>query len=39
MKDMPILTDIRVIKVDSKTQETIKDKFTFGIYEDEEEFE
>ena len=36
MKDMPILTDIRVIKVDSKTQEIIKDKFTFGIYADEE---
>ena len=36
MKDMPILTDIRVIKIDSATHETIKDKFTFGIYTDEE---
>ncbi len=36
MKDMPILKNIRVIKVDSKTKEIIKDKFTFGIYEDSE---
>ena len=36
MKDMPILKDIRVVKVDSKTKEIIKEKFTFGIYEDEE---
>lgn len=36
MKDMPILKDIRVVKVDSKTKEIIKDKFTFGIYEDSE---
>ena len=36
MKDMPILTDIRVIKVDSATHEIIKDKFIFGIYADEE---
>ncbi len=36
MKDMPILKDIRVIKIDNKTKEIIKDKFTFGIYEDSE---
>lgn len=36
MKDMPILKDIKVIKVDSETKEIIKDKFTFGIYEDPE---
>ena len=36
MKDMPILTSIQVVKVDSKTKEQIKDGFTFGIYEDEE---
>ena len=36
MKDMPILKDIRVVKVDSKTKEIIKEKFTFGIYEDNE---
>ncbi len=36
MKDMPILKNLQVIKVDSKTKEVIKDKFTFGIYEDSE---
>ena len=36
MKDMPILKDIKVVKIDSKTKEVIKDKFTFGIYEDQE---
>ena len=36
MKDMPILKNIRVIKIDSKTREVIKAKFTFGIYEDKE---
>ena len=36
MKDMPILQTIRLVKKDSKTNEIIKDKFTFGIYEDEE---
>ena len=36
MKDMPILTDIKVVKIDSQTKEIIKEKFTFGIYEDEE---
>ena len=30
------LKNIRVIKIDSATHETIKDKFTFGIYTDEE---
>ena len=36
MKDMPILKNVKVIKVDSETKETIKDKFTFAIYEDSE---
>ena len=36
MKDMPILKNIKVIKIDSKTREVIKAKFTFGIYEDKE---
>lgn len=35
MKDMPILTDVQLVKIDSKTKENIKAKFTFGIYEDE----
>ncbi len=35
MKDMPILTDVRLVKIDSLTKEVIKDNFTFGIYEDE----
>ena len=36
MKDMPIFKNVKVIKVDSETKETIKDKFTFAIYEDPE---
>ena len=36
MKDMPILKNVKVIKVDSETKEIIKDKFTFAIYEDQE---
>ena len=36
MKDMPILKNIKLNKIDSKTKELIKEKFTFGIYEDEE---
>ena len=36
MQDKPILTNIRVVKIDSETKEIIKDKFTFGIYADEE---
>ena len=36
MKDMPILKNVRVIKVDSETKEIIKDRFTFAIYEDQE---
>ena len=36
MKDMPILKNVRVIKVDAETKQIIKDKFTFGIYEDPE---
>ena len=35
MKDMPILTDIKVVKVDSQTRKVINEKFTFGIFEDE----
>ena len=36
MKDMPILTDVKVVKVDSDTKQIIKSKFTFGLYEDKE---
>lgn len=36
MKDMPILKNIKVVKIDSKTKEVIKKTFTFGIYEDEQ---
>ena len=36
MKDMPILKNVKVIKVDFDTKEVIKDKFTFAIYEDSE---
>lgn len=36
MKDMPILQDIKLVKIDSNTKEVIKDKFIFGIYEDVE---
>ena len=36
MKDMPILKNVKVIKIDSETKETIKDKFAFAIYEDPE---
>ena len=36
MKDMPILQNIKLVKIDSNTKEVIKDKFTFGIYEDAE---
>ena len=36
MKDMPILTDITLVKIDSNTKEKISKNFTFGIYEDEE---
>lgn len=36
MKDMPILKNIKLNKIDSKTKELIKEKFSFGIYEDEE---
>lgn len=35
MKDMPILKTLKIFKVDEDTGEIIKDKFTFGIYEDE----
>lgn len=35
MKDMPILTDVTLIKTNSNTQEVIKADFTFGIYKDE----
>lgn len=36
MEDMPILKTIRVLKIDSETKEIIKDKFIFGLYEDED---
>ena len=36
MKDMPILTNIKVVKMDSDTGEIIKSKFKFAIYEDGE---
>ena len=37
MRDMPILSSIRVEKIDKDTGEHIKsNKFVFGIYEDEE---
>ncbi len=36
MKDMPILTSIKLTKIDEDTKEIIKDKFTFGLYADEE---
>ena len=36
MKDMPILKNIKIVKIDSQTKETIKDKFTFAIYGDPE---
>lgn len=36
MKDMPILTNIRLIKIDEETKEIIKDKFKFALYEDKE---
>lgn len=36
MKDMPILSNIKVVKIDSDTKEIIKAKFTFGLYADEE---
>lgn len=36
MKDMPILKNVKVIKIDTETKEIIKDKFIFAIYEDPE---
>lgn len=36
MKDMPILTSVQLTKIDEDTKEIIKDKFTFGLYADEE---
>lgn len=36
MKDMPILQTVQLVKKDSNTNEVIKDKFTFGLYEDQE---
>ena len=36
MKDIPILKNIKVQKIDNETKEIIKEKFAFGIYEDEE---
>lgn len=34
MKDMPILTDVQLIKIDAETKERIYDDFVFGIYKD-----
>lgn len=36
MQDMPILKTIKLVKIDSETQEIIKSDFKFGIYEDED---
>ena len=36
MKDMPILKNVKIIKVDAESKEVIKDKFTFAIYEDQD---
>lgn len=36
MKDMPILTDVKLVKIDKDTKEIIKADFSFGIYEDTE---
>lgn len=36
MQDMPIFTDVKIVKVDKDTKEIIKSDFSFGIYEDEE---
>lgn len=36
MKDMPILKNVKVVKIDTETKEIIKDKFIFAIYEDSE---
>lgn len=36
MKDKPILTDVKLVKIDEETKEIIKEKFKFGIYEDKE---
>ena len=36
MKDILILKNVKVIKVDEDTKEIIKDKFIFAIYEDPE---
>ena len=33
---MPILKNIKLNKIDSQMKEIIKEKFSFGIYEDEE---
>ncbi len=34
MKDMPILKNIRILKVDATTKNIIKDSFSFAIYKD-----
>ena len=36
MKDMPIMKNVQLVKIDSSTKEIIKNKFIFGIYENEE---
>ena len=35
MKDMPILKNVELVKINSKTKEVIRENFKFGIYEDE----
>ncbi len=36
MKDKPIVKNIKIVKIDSNTKEIIKNRFSFGIYEDNE---
>ena len=36
MQDNPILETLQLIKLDKKTEEVIKDNFTFGLYVDKE---
>lgn len=36
MQDNPILKTLQLIKLDKKTEEVIKDNFTFGLYVDKE---
>lgn len=36
MQDKPILTDVKLIKIDKDSKEIVKADFSFGIYEDAE---